>query len=63
MKEFNGMKVESFRTLSARDAYAASHGYRSGRDMKCLVFHKDFGEVERHTVSVDMLRKDDASKN
>ena len=63
MKEFNGMKVESFRTLSARDAYAASHGYKSGRDMKCLVFHKDFGEVERHTVSVDMLRRDDASKN
>lgn len=63
MKEYNGMKVESFRTLSARDAYAASHGYRSGRDMKCLVFHRDFGEVERHTVSIEMLRSKDGSED
>jgi len=56
VKEYAGMKVESFRTLSARDAYAASMGLSSGRDMKCLVFHKDFGEIERHTVSVEMLR-------
>lgn len=63
MKEYNGMKVESFRTLSARDAYAASHGYRSGRDMKCIVYHKDFGEVERHTVSIEMLRSSNAGKD
>ena len=62
-KEYNGMKVESFRTLSARDAYAASHGYRSGRDMKCIVYHRDFGEVERHTVSIEMLRRSNAGEN
>lgn len=54
-KELSGMKVESFRTLAARDYYAASHGYKSGRDMKLLVMHKDYGEVERHTVSIEML--------
>jgi hypothetical protein len=54
-KEYNGMTVESARTLSARDAYAAAHGYQSLRDMKCLVLHKDHGEVERHTVNPGML--------
>jgi hypothetical protein len=55
LKEFNGMTVESARTLSARDAYAASHGYKSLRDMKCLVLHKEYGEVERHRVTPNML--------
>ncbi len=55
-KEFNGMVVESFRTLAARDAWAASMGYQSGRDMKAIILHRQFGEVARHIVSVDMLR-------
>lgn len=53
--EEQGVLVESARTLAARNAWAASIGYRSGRDAKAVVYHKDFGEVERHTVSVDML--------
>lgn len=53
--EEQGVLVESARTLAARNAWAASNGYRSGRDAKAVVYHKDFGEVERHTVSVDML--------
>lgn len=57
-KEFNGVTVESFRTLAAKDAYATSHGYSSGRDMKALVLHKQFGEIGRHLVSVAMLRHD-----
>lgn len=55
VKEHNGIKVESFRTLAARDAWHAAAGYSSGRDMKALLIHKDFGEVARHIVSVDML--------
>lgn len=55
-KEIQGVIVETFRTLAARDAWAASKGYRSGRDMKALVIHREFGEVARHVVSVDMLR-------
>jgi hypothetical protein len=53
--EFPGVQWESFRTLAAQDAYAASHGYRSGRDMVLIVHHKDHGEVERHRCDVGML--------
>jgi len=56
-KEFNGMVVESFRTLAPRDAWTASMGYLSGRDMKAIIYHRNFGEVARHVVSVDMLRQ------
>lgn len=54
--EDQGVLVESARTLAARNAWAASNGYRSGRDAKAVVYHKDFGEIERHTVSVEMLQ-------
>jgi len=52
VKEYPGVTVESFRTLAAKDAYAAWGGYRSGQDSKCLVMHREFGEVERHTVNI-----------
>lgn len=42
--------------MSARDAWAASMGFQSGRDMKAIILHRQFGEVARHIVSVDMLR-------
>jgi hypothetical protein len=54
--EFPGVMWESFRTLAAQDAYAASHGYSSGRDMVLIVHHKDHGEVERHRCDVGMLQ-------
>lgn len=54
-KEYSGCDVESFRTLAAKDAYAAWGGYRARQDSKCLVIHKEFGEVERHTVNIKML--------
>jgi plasmid maintenance system antidote protein VapI len=54
--EKDGVLIESARTLAARNAWAAQMGYRSGRDAKAVIYHKDFGEIERHTVSVDMLR-------
>jgi hypothetical protein len=53
--EFGGVVVESFRTLAPQDAWHTQQGYKSGRDMKSILFHKDFGEIERHTVSVEML--------
>jgi hypothetical protein len=55
-KEFRGMKVESFRTLANRDHYAAGKGLSAGQDLKLIVLHKEFGEVERHIVNVAMLR-------
>ncbi len=51
-KDFSGCTVETFRTLAAKDAYAYSHGWRAGQDSKALVVHKDYGEVERHTINI-----------
>jgi len=56
VKEFRTYKFESFRTLAAKDAWHAGSGYRSGRDMKCIVHHKDYGEKQRHTVNISMIR-------
>lgn len=53
--EFSGCSVESFRTLAAKDNYAHSGGYRAGQDSKALVIHKDYGEVERHTINIAQL--------
>lgn len=56
VKEYNGCTVETVRTLAAKDSYAVSHGYSALRDMKCVIHHKEFGEIERHTVGLNMLR-------
>lgn len=55
MKEYSGCKVESFRTLAAKDAYATWGGYRAGQDSKAIIIHRDYGEVERHTVNLSMV--------
>jgi len=56
VEEFNGCKVEQFRTLAPGDAWAVGGGYLSGRDMKMIVHHKEYGEMARHTCSIDLLR-------
>lgn len=53
--EFPGVVCESFRTLAARDAWAAGHGYRAGRDMRAIVLHTEHGEIERHRCDVGMI--------
>lgn len=55
VKEFAGVTCESFRSLVAKDAYNTAHGYRSGRDLFCIVHHKDHGEIERHRCDVGMI--------
>jgi hypothetical protein len=55
-KEYPGCTWESFRTLAAKDAWHTASGYRSGRDMKSIAYHKDYGEIERHTMNIAMLR-------
>ena len=54
--EYNGCTVEMMRTLSPKDSWAAGGGYLSGRDMKCLVMHQEFGEQMRLTCGIDVLR-------
>ena len=55
VKEFPSCVVETFRTLSGKDAWHASMGYRSGQDMKCIILHKDYGEISRTTVNLAQL--------
>jgi hypothetical protein len=47
--------VEYFRTLAARDAWHAGQGYRSGRDMQCIIHHREFGEIGRHRRGIAMI--------
>lgn len=53
--ELPGVRFESFNTMAAKDAHAANNGYRSARNMKCIVYHDRFGEVARHMVNPAML--------
>jgi transposase-like protein/predicted phosphodiesterase len=54
--ESMGVLVESFRTLAAKDAFAAENGYRPGREMQAVVLHREFGEIERHTAGIKRVR-------
>jgi hypothetical protein len=56
VKECRGAVVETFRTLAASDAWHAASGYRSGRDMRCDVWHREYGREARHFVGVERLR-------
>lgn len=55
VKEIQGVRVESIRTLAGKDAWHAGQGYRSLRDTRSIIHHKDYGEIERHTASALML--------
>lgn len=54
--ELPGCKVESVRTLASRDAWASGQAYRSGRDMKSIIYHAEHGEIARHTFNVSMMQ-------
>lgn len=55
VKEHRGCRVESFRTLAARDSWHAAQGYVSGRDMHRITLHTEHGEISREIVNVDAL--------
>jgi hypothetical protein len=58
VKDFTGARVESVRVLAAPDAYAAQEGWRSKRDMKVVIFDREYGEVARYTVNPALLREE-----
>jgi len=51
-----GWRWESHRTLAAQDAWSSGAGYRSGRDIKGILYHTEFGEVNRSTVDIRAIR-------
>lgn len=57
VSEHPGCVVEGFNTLAARDAWHAGAGYRAGRDMQCIIHHKQYGEIERHRCDIAMLKE------
>ena len=55
LKEHPGCTVETHRTLAAGDAWHRHSGYRSGRDMKAIIYSKQYGEVTRIRCGIAML--------
>lgn len=56
VKETNLMVVEQHRTLASADAYASRGAWLSGRDAKCITYHRDFGEVGRVSLTPEMVQ-------
>lgn len=55
VKESELMTVEQHSTLSARDAYASRHGFKSARQAKVITYHAKYGEVGRLSITPEML--------
>jgi len=55
VKEVYGVIVEGFRSIKAKDASESRRGYRAGRAMTAILYHKEYGEIERHTCSKELL--------
>lgn len=51
-KEVGDVRVESFQTLAAKDAYSASHGYMAGQSLQSITLHLADGEIGRHRVNI-----------
>jgi hypothetical protein len=54
-KEYPGCMVETFRTLAARDAYHAGHGYRAGRSVVGDILHRKHGRIQRNEIGIEQI--------
>lgn len=59
VKDEIGCRIETHRTLAGTDAWHAYQGYRSMRDMKAIIYHKQFGEVMRLRCGVELADCED----
>lgn len=57
VREVGPVRCESFSSPAARDAWNAESGYRSGRALNAITYHRDRGEVGRHRVSIGSQRR------
>lgn len=62
-KEHAGCVVESFRTLAGKDYWHHASGYRAGRSLHGITVHKRFGEVNRSTVDLSLVRYEQSISN
>jgi hypothetical protein len=51
-REIGDVRVESFQTIAAKDAHAASSGYVSGQSLVSITHHREQGEIGRHRVNI-----------
>ena len=56
VKEFTNCVVETFNTLTGKDAWHAASGYRSKQSMKSITLHREYGEISRNTVNQALIR-------
>lgn len=54
-KDLVGCEVETHRTLAASDAWHHHSGYRSKKDMKAIVYHREMGEVNRIRWGIERM--------
>lgn len=51
-KKEDGVIVESFQSLAAKDAFHASHGYLGGQSIQSITLHYNDGEIGRHRINI-----------
>lgn len=56
VKEFGGVSVESVRTLASKDKWHHGQGYRSGRDLKLDVWHREWGYQGRQVIDISLVK-------
>lgn len=52
-----GVTIESFHTLAPTEIWHADSGYGAERRVTMITYHKEFGEVNRMSPSVEMVRE------
>jgi hypothetical protein len=57
LKDHPGCTVETHRTLATNDAWHRHAGYRSGRDLKAVIYHREHGEVSRIRCGLSQLKE------
>lgn len=55
LKDHPGCTVETHRTLATNDAWHKHNGYRSGRDMKAIIYSREHGEITRIRCGISQL--------
>jgi hypothetical protein len=55
-KEYPGCVVETHRTLAPQDAWAAGKGYRAQSDMNAIIYHREYGEIQRSRFDLSMVK-------
>lgn len=56
VSEVGELVTETFRTLAPKDAWHAAKGYRSGRDTRLDVWHREYGLRTREILTIDEIK-------